>query len=89
MDNDTKLLVSLGITGAVIGLGKTLASAAPTTWKVAVARCISTSALSVSAAFAVVLFPTMAFPAYVGLACALASLGTSALEAMFQKWLGK
>lgn len=88
MDNDTKLLVSLGLTGALIGLGKTLASAGPTSWKIALARCISTSALSMSAAFAVVVFPTLSFPAHVGLACALASLGTSALETLFKRFLG-
>ena len=88
MDNDTKLLASLGITGAIIGLGQTLASTQPTTWKVAVARSITTAALSMSAAFAVVLFPTLSLPAHVGLACALASLGTSVLERLFQKILG-
>jgi hypothetical protein len=88
MDNDTKLIVSLGFTGAVIGLGKTLAASGPSNWKVAVARCITTAGLSMSAAFAVVIFPTLSFPAHVGLAAALASLGTSALERLFQRFLG-
>jgi hypothetical protein len=88
MDNDTKLLVSLGITGAVIGLGKTLASSEPSNWKVTLARCITTSGLSMSAAFAVVVFPSLSFTASVGLAAALASLGTSALESLFKRVMG-
>jgi hypothetical protein len=88
MDNDTKLLASLGVTGAIIGLGKTLASTDPANWKIALARCITTAGLSMSAAFAVVIFPTLSFPAHVGLAAALASLGTTALESLFSRFLG-
>ncbi|MBB6185771.1 hypothetical protein [Rhodanobacter sp. MP7CTX1] len=88
MDNDTKLLATLGITGAVIGLGKTLASSGPSNWKIALARCITTAGLSMSAALAVVIFPTLSFPAHVGLAAALASLGTTALESLFARFLG-
>ena len=88
MDNDTKLLASLGVTGAIIGLGKTLASTDPVNWKIALARCITTAGLSMSAAFAVVIFPTLSFPAHVGHATALASLGTTALESLFSRLLG-
>jgi len=88
MDNDTKLLATLGVTGAIIGLGKTLASSAPSNWKIALARCITTAGLSMSAAFAVVIFPALSFTASVGLAAALASLGTSALERLFSRFLG-
>lgn len=88
MEPDTKLLVSLGLTGAVIGLGKTLAAGSPSNWKIATARCITTAGLSMSAAFAVVIFPALSFTASVGLAAALASLGTSALEQMFQRVFG-
>jgi len=88
MDNDTKLLATLGVTGAIIGLGKTLASSAPSNWKIALARCITTAGLSMSAAFAVVIFPSLSFTASVGLAAALASLGTSALERLFSRFLG-
>lgn len=88
MDKDLKLIASLGIVGLLIGFAKTLASGEPVKWFVAVARAVLTAALSLFATFAVVMFPTLDYPAYVGLACGLASLGTSALERIFQRIFG-
>ncbi|WP_266156783.1 hypothetical protein [Dyella silvatica] len=88
MDQETKLLASLGAVGLLIGFAKTLASGEHVKWYVALARAVLTAALSIFAAFAVVLFPSLNFPGYVALACGLASLGTSALERIFQRIFG-
>ena len=88
LSNDTKLLASLGLTGAIIGISKVLASGDKVSIRVAISRSILSGALGLCSAFAVVIFPTLSFPAHVGLAAALASLGTSALERLFQRVIG-
>ena len=88
MNPDTKLLASLGLAGALIGLGQLLASGDKITLRVVLARSILSGALGLSVAAASLLFPTLGYATSVGLACVIASLGTSALERLFQRFLG-
>jgi len=88
MDNEFKLIASLGLAGALVGFAQVLAKGGHFDWKLAIARAILNGALGVSAAFASVIFPTISLPALVGLACILSSLGTSAIERLFQRVLG-
>jgi len=89
MDNDTKLLASLGLTAAFIGIGQLLASGEKITVRVVFARSILSGALGLSVAAMNIVLPDISFAASVGLACVLASLGTSALERLFQKVISK
>jgi hypothetical protein len=88
MENETKLIAIPLLFGAAIGFAQVLAKGKPFDWRLAVARSILNGALGVGSAFALVIFPTMSLPAVVGLACILASLGTSAIERLFQRVLG-
>lgn len=89
MNQDTKLLATLGLIGAFIGIGQLLASGDKITARVAVSRAILSGALGLCAAASTLVFPELTFTASVGLACVIASLGTSALERLFQKFLTK
>lgn len=88
MHNDTKLIAFPLLFGAAIGFAQVLAKGKPFDWRLAIARSILNGALGASAGFALVVFPAMPLPALVGLACILSSLGTSALERLFQRVLG-
>lgn len=84
-----KTIAALGATGVIIGIAKMLVSNEPIKARQAVGRAILSGALGVSAGAAVVFFPGLGFIAQVGVACVIASLGTSAIESAFQKWLKK
>lgn len=79
----------LAMAGLITGLGNLLASSEVLTWRIVVGRAISSAGLGASAGFALQFAPDMPLPAIVGLACILASLGTSGLEKLLQKWLSK
>lgn len=89
MDSDTKLAVTLATIGSVVGIGKLLASTEKITVRVVAARAIISGALGLCAAAATLMFPSISPNATVGVACVLSSLGTSAVESLFQKWLAK
>lgn len=89
MQEDTKLLTTLGVAGVIIGVAKLLASDAPIQMRQAVGRCILHGALGVAAASVVAFIPNLSFAGQVGLACVFASLGASALEKMFANWTSK
>jgi hypothetical protein len=86
---DTKLLAVMGALGAAIGVGKLLSSGEPLTWRLAAGRAIVHGGLGLCAGAATLMFPAIGFAAQVGIACVLASLGTSALEVAFQKYMKK
>lgn len=88
MDNETKLIAIPLLFGAAIGFAQVLAKGKPFDWRLALARSILNGALGVGATFALVIFPTMPLAAVTGLACILASLGTSAIERLFQRVMG-
>ena len=85
MNPETKLLATLGISGALIGLAQILSSDNKVTWRIGITRAVLSGALGISAAAAGIFVENLSFPAQVGLACILSSLGTSALEKLLQR----
>lgn len=88
LSHETKVLTVMAALGAAIGLGKLLASGEPLNWRVVLGRTIVHGGLGLCAGAAVVMFPGIGFVPQVGIACVIASLGTSALEQAFHKYLG-
>lgn len=86
---DAQLLVSLGVVGVIVGIAKMLVSNEPIKARHAIGRAILSGALGVAAAAAVIFMPGLSFVAQVGIACVISSLGASAIESAFQKWLKK
>lgn len=74
--------------GIAIGLGQLLASQEKLTPRITWGRAISTGGISMASGVALVWIPDMPLLAQFGLAAALASLGTSGLERLFQRWIG-
>lgn len=83
------LLYWLVAAGAVIGLGKLLASDEPMTTRKALGHCIVSGGLGGCAALIQVPLPDAPFPVIVATACALASLGASTVTLIVQKYLEK
>lgn len=74
--------------GAFIGMGQLLASQERVTLRLALGRAISVGGLSAAAGVVWLLHPNTPFGVQVSVAAALASLGTSGLERIFQRLLG-
>lgn len=74
--------------GLLTGFGKLLASDQELNWRLVVGRAISSAALGGAGGVILLWFPDAPLPALVGAACGLASLGTSGLERIMQKFLG-
>lgn len=89
MFEDLKLIIALSVAGLVAGLGTLLASEEKLTPRIIIGRMLSSVALGVAAAAIVVIIPGVSFAAQVGIACGVASLGTSFLERFFQRMLQK
>jgi len=73
--------------GVVAGIGQLLASTEKLTTRIVVGRALSSAALGASAGTALTWLPEMPIEATIGLACVIASLGTSGLERLLQKFL--
>lgn len=89
MSPENKLALLLASIGAAVGIGKLLASTEKITARIVVARAIVSGALGLCAAAATLMFPNISTNATIGVACVLSSLGSSAVESAFQKWLAK
>lgn len=87
MNDDVKLLASLGGAGALIGIAKMLSSDELPKARQIVGRAILSGGLGVAAGAAVLIIPSIPLVAQVALACILSSLGVSALEALFAKYV--
>jgi hypothetical protein len=85
----TRIATSLGIVGLIVGIGQLLASTEKLTMRIIVGRALSSAGLGASSSALLVLVPDLPMAAQFGVAALVASLGTSALERGFQKWLGK
>ena len=85
----THPIVVLAGAGLVAGLGQLLASEEVLTARIVIGRALSSLALGVTAGTALTWMPDMPLTAMVGLACLIASLGTSGLERLLQKFLKK
>lgn len=75
------------VVGVVTGLGQLMASKEKLTWRIVVGRCLSSAGLATAAGAVLLIFPGISPLAQIGVAAALASLGTSALERLIQRAL--
>ena len=85
--SDGGILASLGGMGALIGLGQLLLSEEKITLRKAAGRAIVTAGISTAAAAVLTYFPQLPFPALVGVAALIASLGTTGLERLVARVL--
>lgn len=89
MDKDSASVVGLMTIGVIAGLGQLLASKEKLTFRVVLGRILSSAALGSASSLLLIAFPSIPWEAQLGAAAALASLGTSALELMFQRIITK
>lgn len=75
------------LVGIVIGIGQLLASQEVLTPRIIIGRALSTSGIAMAAGSALVWIPDLPLLGQLGIAAALASLGTSGLERIFQRML--
>lgn len=73
--------------GIAIGLGQLMASNEVLTWRIIVGRALSTGGIAMAAGGVLVWVPDLPLIGQLGVAAALASLGTSGLERLFQRVL--
>lgn len=74
--------------GIAVGIGQLLHSKEPLRWRIVVGRAMSSGGLGMAAAAALSWAPDLPFAAQLGIAAALASLGTSGLERIFSRFVG-
>lgn len=74
--------------GVAVGIGQLLHSKEPLNWRIVVGRAMSSGGLGVAAGTALSWAPDLPFGAQLGIAAALASLGTSGLERLFSRFVG-
>lgn len=77
-----------GLIGIITGLGQLMASKEVLTWRIVAGRCLSTAGIATAAGVVLLAFPGVSPLAQIGVAAALASLGTSGLERLIQRVLG-
>lgn len=77
-----------GAIGVLIGLGQLLASKEKLNARIVWGRCLSTMGLSMASGAALLAFDNVTPIAQIGIAAALASLGTSGLERLIQRIFG-
>jgi len=82
------LSVILALVGMVVGLGQLFASQEMLTTRIIVGRALSSGGLGTVAGVVVVWIPDLSFAGQIGVAAGIASLGTSALERVFQRVIG-
>lgn len=80
---------ALGFVGLIVGIGQLLASTEKLTLRIVVGRALSSAGLGASSAAMLVWFPGLPPAAQFGVAALFASLGTSGLERIVQKWLNR
>lgn len=83
--NPEGFIAVLAAIGGFVGLGKVLASAEPITFRLVAGRALTSAGLGACAGAITLVFPTADPLVTYGAAAALASLGTSALEAFVRK----
>jgi hypothetical protein len=82
------LSVIFALVGMVVGLGQLFASQEMLTTRIIVGRALSSGGLGTVAGVVVVWIPDLSFAGQIGVAAGIASLGTSALERVFQRVIG-
>lgn len=81
--------VGFAIVGVFIGMGQLLLSSERLTKRIILGRALTTGGIAMAAGAALVWAPDLPPVAMIGIAAALASVGTSALEKAFQRIFGK
>jgi len=81
-------LVGMTTTGLLIGLGQLLSSDERISTRLVIGRAMSSTGLSLVAGLILIQFPKLGLIPLVGLSALIASLGTSALERLLQRFLG-
>lgn len=85
-EDELKTMGILALVGVFLGIGQYLASGDPINLRLALGRAMISGGLGLCAGAILVFFQDVPLPALVGVAAVLASLGTSALERMFQHY---
>ncbi|WP_018868270.1 MULTISPECIES: hypothetical protein [unclassified Thioalkalivibrio] len=81
-------IIGMALTGLIIGLGQVLASEEKITPRIIIGRALSSMGLALVAGIVLIQIPDIHILALIGLSALIASLGTSALEKLFQKYFG-
>lgn len=84
----TKTIAILGLAGFIAGIGTLLASKEKLTLRIVLGRAISSVALGMTSSVTLLWFPNISLETKIGIACGIASLGTSGLERLYQVWKG-
>lgn len=87
-EHPLQFFLSLAAVGAVFAIGKMLNSTEKLTARIVVGRAVVNACLAASAGAASVFFPDASPLVMYGLAAALSSLGTSALEQLIRSKTG-
>ena len=82
----TKTVAVLGLAGLIAGLGTLLASKEQLTARIIIGRAISSVALGTTASMSILWYPDITLETKIAIACGIASLGTSGLERLYQKF---
>jgi len=82
----TKTVAVLGLAGFIAGLGTLLASKEHLTVRIVIGRAISSIVLGVTASLSILWYPDITLETKIAIACGIASLGTSGLERLYQKF---
>jgi hypothetical protein len=82
----TKTVAVLGLAGFIAGLGTLLASNEKLTIRIVLGRAISSVALGVTSSITLLWYPDITIETKIAIACLIASLGTSGLERLYQKF---
>ena len=75
------------VVGVTIGVGQLLVGDEVLTWRIIIGRSLSTGGIAMAAGTVLVWVPDLPLIGQIGIAAALASLGTSGLEKVFQRML--
>ena len=86
--NWLEVILGMSLTGLMIGLGQALASEERLTKRIIIGRALSSMGLALVAGLILVHIPDAPLPVIIALAALIASLGTSGLEKIVQKYLG-
>lgn len=82
---ELKTIGGIAVTGAALGIFQLLHSGEKITWARAIGRAGITAGIATSAFSLLVVYPVLPTPAIVGVACLIASLGTTGLERLIDR----
>ena len=85
--DEIELALVFWFIGATIGIGQHLLSPDPFSWRIAIGRALSTGGLAIVAGTVLVMHPTMSPLSQMGIAAGITSLGTTALEMVFLRYI--